>query len=415
MRIVIPTIGTRGDVQPYLALACGLAKSGHDVTIASHPALRSLVESYGIPFAAIGPDVDLGEVAAQIRGRSRHWALGFLRVMRFTFAILEQAHPDTLAACRGADLVVVSHSAAGSGEADLLGLPTASVTLLPQAIPVSDPSAPVLQRWLGKLAGSLMGLFLSRPLNQLRRRLGLPPLGPTGITSPRLNLLPISPAVYPPHPRWEPRHQMTGYWFADEPAGWQPADNLRSFLEVAEPTIAISLGAMSSDGADAREAAQIAVAAVRRAGVRAVVQGWDRALAELAPPATILPIGPVPHGWLLGRVAALVHHGGFGTTAAGLRAGIPALAIPHIIDQFIWGQRLYELGVGPRPIPRAKLSERALAESIAELVHNSTLRARARALGERIAAERGVASAVRLLEQSFGAPAVGRVAQNRPT
>lgn len=131
MKVILPTIGTRGDVQPYIALAPGLQAHGHLVTIATHPCMRVLVESYGVPFAPIGPDIDIGLEAAAIRAKTPNWLIGFMRVMNFSFAILEQSYNDLLSLCRGADLVIVSHSAAGSMEADRLELPRVSVTLMP--------------------------------------------------------------------------------------------------------------------------------------------------------------------------------------------------------------------------------------------------------------------------------------------
>ena len=120
----------------------------------------------------------------------------------------------------------------------------------------------------------------------------------------------------------------------------------------------------------------------------------------LAP--TIHAAGSMPHGWLLPRCAALVHHGGFGTTAAGLRAGIPALVIPHIADQFFWAERVHELGAGPKPIRRAKLTTTALAVSLQELVQSQNLRTAATSLGDRIRVETGIRNAVRQIEQEFG-------------
>jgi hypothetical protein len=195
MNIILPTIGTRGDVQPYIALALGLRQAGHTVTLATHPCMRGLVESYGVEFAPLGPDIDIGHEAARIRAKSPHWMVGFMRVMKFSFAMLEQAHPGLLETCRGADLVIVSHSAAGRMEADKLGLPTVSVTLMPEAIPVKDPKDSFVKRALMGLAGAGMGLLMTRPLDQIRKRVGLPPLGATGITSESLNLIPLSPSV----------------------------------------------------------------------------------------------------------------------------------------------------------------------------------------------------------------------------
>mgnify|MGYP005840529169 CR=1 FL=1 len=401
MKIIIPTLGSRGDVQPYIALALGLQRAGHEVTLATHPIMRSLVTSYGVPFAPMGPDIDIGREAAAIRGNSRNWLLGFLRTMRFSFRILEQSHADLLALCQGADLIVVSHTAAGKMEADKLGLPTVSVTLMPQAIPARDPAAPILKRAIMKMAGVGMGLMMTRPLDEIRRKVGLPPMGPAGITSERLNLVPVSPLVAPPNPLWEPRHRVVGYWFAEEPAGWVPPASLQSFLESGDPPVVVSLGAMSLGGADAHASAQLVVDAIQQAGVRAVIQGWDEALAGAPLPTTIRHAGPVPHGWLLACSSAMVHHGGFGTTAASLRAGIPSIVVPHILDQFIWGQRIYELGAGPQPIPRPRLTAARLAEALVQVREDATLRARAQELGSLIRAERGVENAVALIEGMF--------------
>jgi UDP:flavonoid glycosyltransferase YjiC (YdhE family) len=397
MRVILPTIGTRGDVQPYIALALGLQNAGHVVRLASHPGLRGLVESYGAAFAPMGPEIDLGRETAIIRGKSPNWMVGFMRVMKFSFAMLEQSHADLLELCRAADLVIVSHTAAGSMEADKLGLPTVSVTLFPQAIPVRDPKDSIPKKALMNLAGAGMGLLMTRPLEQIRKRVGLAPMGPTGITSPRLNLIPISPQVHPPNPLWEARHRMPGYWFAPAPPSWSPPEHLLRFLEAGDPPIVVSLGAMALSGEDALEAAQVTLEAVQRAGVRALIQGWDEPMNQLTLPPEVLHAGSIPHDWLLERATGLVHHGGFGTTAAGFRAGIPSLAIPHIIDQFIWGEKVAELGVGPRPIPRARLKSQVLAEALNRM-KSTEMVSNAAALGKNIRRENGVAAAVELIE-----------------
>jgi sterol 3beta-glucosyltransferase len=209
-----------------------------------------------------------------------------------------------------------------------------------------------------------MGLLMTRPLEQIRKRVGLPAMGPTGITSPALNLIPLSPQISPPNPLWESRHRITGYWFAPAPATWTPPADLAAFLEAGEPPVVVSLGAMALSGEDALEAAQITLAAVQQAGVRAIIQGWDDPMKQLTVPPKIFHAGSIPHDWLLPRASGLVHHGGFGTTASGFRAGIPMLVIPHIIDQFIWGNKVAELGVGPKPIARPKLNIHDMAEAL---------------------------------------------------
>ncbi len=398
-KFIIPTIGTRGDVQPYIALALGLQAHGQTVTLASHPCMRGLVESYGVTFAPIGPDIDIAHETARIQANSPHWIVGFMRVMRFSFTMLEQSHADLLALCRAVDMVIVSHTAAGSIEADQLGLPTVSVTLMPQAIPANDPEASFLKQALIKLTGAGLGLMMTRPLDQIRQRLGIPPMGPTGITSPTLNLIPISPHIAPPNPLWEARHRVTGYWFAPAPQSWTPPSDLLAFLDAGDPPVVVSLGAMALGGEDALEAAQITLDAIQQAGVRAIVQGWDEAMSHLPLPPTVFHAGSIPHDWLLARASGIVHHGGFGTTATGFRAGIPALVIPHIIDQFIWGQKVAELGVGPEPISRTKLTAANMATALREM-GTAEMRQKAAALGAAIRSEPdGVVKAVKLIEE----------------
>ncbi len=170
------------------------------------------------------------------------------------------------------------------------------------------------------------------------------------------------------------------------------------FLEAGAPPIVVSLGAMAISGEDAFDAAQITLEAVKQSGVRAIIQGWDEPMKGLSIPATVFHAGSVPHDWLLPRASGLVHHGGFGTTAAGFSAGIPSLVIPHIIDQFIWGQKVAELGVGPKPISRAKLKARTMVDALLQM-RSPEMLAKAAALGEKIRLENGVSVAVGLIAE----------------
>jgi sterol 3beta-glucosyltransferase len=300
--------------------------------------------------------------------------------MRFSFDMLQRSHDDILTLYREADLVVVSaQSAAGKNEADQLGLPYLSVTLMPWAIPWDDPERPFFRRIAYGLIDGLASLITTMPLNRMRKKQGLPPVGREGFTSLRLNLVPVSPAVYEPNPHWEPRHRIVGYWFAEDPTGWAPSADLLAFLESGQPPVLVSLGAMSLGNGDANEVASLFVDAIHQAGVRAIIQGWEADIKQLSLPPAI----------------------GFGTTAAGLQAGIPALVIPHIADQFFWAKIVHELGVGPEPIRRTKLSTNTLAESLHELVHNDNLRAAAISLGEQIRVEKGIDNAVRQIEEEF--------------
>ena len=163
---------------------------------------------------------------------------------------------------------------------------------------------------------------------------------------------------------------------------------------------------MSLSGKRARESAQIVLQALRQAGARAVIQGWDEVLIkDLNPPETVYHAGSMPHSWLFEQVSAVVHHGGFGTTAAVLSSGAPGIVVPHVIDQFYWGQRVFELGAGPKFISRGRLTVQGLSEAIRQVQDDERMRARAAELGDCIRAEPdGVAAAVDLIETLNGIP-----------
>lgn len=402
MKIMIPTIGSRGDVQPFIALAQGLIQNGHHVMVASHPLMKPLVETHSVAFAPIGPDINLAEEVAAIRRSARNPAIGLIQGMRFGFEMLEHSHDDILALCKKTDLVIVPTAiAAGKNEAELLGLPYLSVTLMPWAIPWEDPERPLIKRVAYRALDGLIHLITTLPLNRIRKRQGLPSVGKEGFTSTRLNLVPVSPAVYPPNPLWESRHKVVGYWFAEAPSEWKPPPDLLSFLESGEPPILISLGAMSLGDEEAFQSASLFVGAIQKAETRAIIQGWEAGIKQLTLPSNIYAADSLPHSWLLPQCSAVVHHGGYGTTAAGLRAGIPALVIPHIADQFYWGKQIYELGVGPQSIPRTKVDSKGLAAALDELIRNEQISAAASTLGKQIRSENGIENAVHLIEEVF--------------
>src|SRR5262249_33784090 len=157
---------------------------------------------------------------------------------------------------------------------------------------------------------------------------------------------------------WPSTLHVTGYWFHDLAADWQPPDDLATFLEAGPRPVAIGFGSMVSG--DDRTTTAMVLEAVGRAGVRAVlVRGWGglvRTARQDRSHGDVFVIDDVPHDWLFPRLAGVVHHGGSGTTAAGLRAGLPTLAVPFGFDQFLWGRRLRALGVGPHALPRAQMT-----------------------------------------------------------
>jgi UDP:flavonoid glycosyltransferase YjiC (YdhE family) len=204
--------------------------------------------------------------------------------------------------------------------------------------------------------------------------------------------------VIPKPPDWDDRIHVTGYWFLDPADDWAPPSALLEFLQADPPPIYVGFGSMSSRKPE--ETADLILLALVRAKQRAIIlSGWG-GLHKADLPDTVFMVDSIPFSWLFPRVAAVVHHGGAGTTSAGLRAGVPSIVIPFFGDQPFWGQRVAELGVGPAPIPRRRLTVERLAQAIQEAVTDQTMRQRAAHLGSRIQAEDGIARAVAVVQQT---------------
>lgn len=398
MNIVIPTIGSRGDVQPYINLAQGLRNAGHNVTLATNPTLCPLVEQHGVKAAPVGCSVDMGAEAERLLEKSfdNMW-VGMIRVMQLGGRLVEEAFPDVLAACQDADLVVTSDTGSGVVEAEKLNKPWMSVTLQPARLPLVPEGKPTL---LAKLFDWTLGKLFIGPTNRFRKKVGAPLVQDiTTMLSSRLILLPVNRHVAAPNRRWMPQVRQTNYWYARPIAGWTPPPDLLDFLSAGEKPVVVSLGVMGA--AKSRQAAQSVLDAVQQTGVRAIVQGWGEVLTQMRVPPGVYSAGAMPHDWLLDQASAVVHHGGFGTTAAGLRSGVPNIVIPHIIDQYYWGQRVFELGAGPKYFTRRQMTASRLAQSITQALTDAEMRRKAADLGAAIRAEPdGVAEAVRLIEQS---------------
>jgi UDP:flavonoid glycosyltransferase YjiC (YdhE family) len=202
----------------------------------------------------------------------------------------------------------------------------------------------------------------------------------------------FSPSVIPRADDWGDDVHVTGYWFLDPPSDWSPPPTLMAFLEAGPAPVYVGFGSMTHRRPE--ETADLVLRALARAGQRAVVlAGWG-GLRRADLPDTVFMVDSVPFSWLFPRVAAVVHHGGAGTTSAGLRAGVPSILVPFFGDQFYWGQRVAALGVGPEPVPRKGLTVERLTQAIQRAVTDEAMRQSAADLGSRIEAEDGIARAV---------------------
>lgn len=426
MRITILTVGSRGDVQPYLALGQGLQSAGHQVTLASHEPFRAWVESYGVSFwptAGNPMDAIQGEAGRNWLESSQN-PLTFVRRM---FAVAQPMMEEILAAweeaCQETELIIypILASMGAQSLGEKLGIPVCAAylqhvhrsALYPWSL--AQPQlrlgplvleGPIYNRGTHFVAEQIFWQAIRPIVNRWRvQKLGLPryPLSSqftAWVKSGALCLYGISPTVLPKAPEWGNDIHVTGYWFLDSPADWQPSPQLQSFLDSGSPPVYIGFGSMSNR--DPEAVTEIAITALERTEQRGILlSGWG-GLQNQALPEHILAIDSAPHDWLFPQMAAVVHHGGMGTTAAGLRAGVPSIVTPFFADQPFWGWRVHELGCGPKPIPRKQLSADRLTKALETALSRSDIHQSAQHVAEKIGAENGIKNAIALIEQHFG-------------
>jgi UDP:flavonoid glycosyltransferase YjiC (YdhE family) len=210
----------------------------------------------------------------------------------------------------------------------------------------------------------------------------------------------FSPSFLPRPADWDEFQHVTGYWFLEAQTGWQPPLDLLGFLESGPPPVYVGFGSMSPDNSE--HLTRLALRALELSGQRGVLlTGWG-GLRRLPVPRNVFFVDDVPHAWLFPRMAAVVHHGGAGTTASGLRAGVPSIIAPFGGDQCAWADLVGKSGLGPSAGPVQRLTPEKLANAIQIAINDSTMRARARVMGEKIRAENGIAQAIELVERYSG-------------
>lgn len=393
-KIAMFTMGTRGDVQPYIFLCRGLADAGYDVTLASHPCWKELIESYGIHFKPVGPDINIEEEAAVIRGKSSNAAISMIRCMNFIMKIIRGSSGEVYKLCEDKDLIVVTHSKMGAVEAGVLGIPTVDVTLQTEMIPEKEKPC----KFTDRILGNFIGKQINKPYDKIRRQYGLKPMK-TGdeIRSRYYNLIPVSKYVLEPSPYWEKKNIITGYWYEEEKE-YVPDESLIEFIKAGEPPAILALGAMSFESVSDKAKLHMFINAFRKTGTRAVIQGFKKTLADYELPDTMIACGSVPHSWLFRQGKFVIHHCGFGTTASSMIYGIPSIPVPHVLDQLGFAMQLEKLDVATGHINAKDLSEATLIAAIEEMNSSyDTKKQNALSISEKIKTEDGVGKAVSLI------------------
>ncbi|WP_129311610.1 glycosyltransferase [Streptomyces sp. L2] len=408
------TAGSRGDVAPFTGLGHGLAGAGHEVTLVTHGCFEPLAEGAGIGFHALPVDPRAELESSWGRGlhRSTSGAGKLARMVVMARRLVGRMTDDLVAAARNSDVLLLSGPLGPLGHtiAEGLGLPSMGVYLQPLA-PTREFAPPVLGggSWGGagnRIAGHGVNLAVEEvfaaAVPAVRARLGLRRArAGAGRRVRERQRWPVqhgfSPLVVPRPRDWRPGLDVSGYWWPRDPDDRLP-DPLPEFLAAGPPPVFVGLG--SATVPDAGRLSARIVAALRRAGLRGVIQrGWGGLAADGD---DMLTIGEVSHAALFPHMAAVVHHAGAGTTAAGLRAGVPSVPVPIQFDGGFWASRLVGLGVAPAAVPLRGLTVDALSGALARATRDPSYGERAQALGTRVRAEDGVGPVVEAVSRLGG-------------
>lgn len=414
MRVLIATVGGRGDVAPFTGLGAAMRAAGHSVTIATADMFEGLVTGCGLEFRSLPGSQHMLDDSRWLQGKAG--SASPARIIRLVAEHTRRLHGGILAVARqdAPEVLALTGITAFGGYhvAEGLGLHGMGLHLQPmfptREFPPSLMGARSLgglgNRAAGRAAAATLALGLAGPAREIRRELGLPRRSAREavLGQPDARRWPVfhgfSSVVVPRPADWPEGYQVTGYWWPARPHGWKPPADLEEFLDSGPPPVFFGFGSLTPD--DTGDLTELAAAAGRQAGVRLVIQAGPPPAGRS--PGDSIVIGDVPHDWLFPKMAALVHHAGGGTTAAGLRAGVPAVTVPHIGDQPFWASRLATLGAGPPPIPRRQLSAPALAAAIRDAVARPSYRARAAALSRRLASEDGATPVISMLARLSG-------------
>jgi UDP:flavonoid glycosyltransferase YjiC (YdhE family) len=424
MRIAIISFGSRGDVQPFVALADGLQRAGHDVVLGGPSNFAGMAAAYSIPFRPLSFDsqelADRPDVKKVLESGS---ALRYFRLSGRAL-VMDVINVDAWNMARDAEAMVFKAEwpTAGYSIARKRGIPGFQVDFMPLEPTRELPgimagfrtrSGPIWNRITSELSCRVFWRLHIPSANRFRQFLDMPPLATFGpMREYARTRQPVfyaySPTLLPKPSDWRPDAHVVGYFFLDPPPGWQPAADLCRFLEAGPKPVCVGFGSMPSR--NPTETALAVVEALRRSGQRAILQrGWGKLSDGLKERPDVFLADDLPHGWLFPRTAAVIHHGGSGTTGAVLRAGVPSIVIPHNFDQPYWAGRVHALGVS-LPLRLRDLTTDRLAAAIRRAVTDAGLRERAADIGAKVRAEEGVARAVALIDQyaaRFAAPSAG--------
>lgn len=400
--ITILCSGSRGDVQPYIALAQEIKKLNISVRIAANRAFENFVRGYGIDFYSIDVDYESAGVdpqtikEAQKADNILKMFGSFNKLRKYAVCMMEKYHD----ACLGSEAIVYHPGLTiGYFMAEKLKIPAVLASPFPLHTTRERPSVilygkikpnaiinrlsyGVLQRMLWMASESSLRQLWKSKYGMLPEAFGIPFERHNDARHPAL--VSCSNHIFKRPKDWNPHVHQSGYWIVEETSAYQPSPELAGFLARGDKPVYVGFGSMF-DKADTEKVGRLVLEALKLAGKRGILGGMQ-GLTNM--PDSVITIDTVPHAWLFPQMAAVCHHGGAGTSAAGFLAGVPSVIVPFALDQFAWAQRSYDLGIGSKPLPFKQLTPERLSAAL-EFASQPAICANAKAMGQSIAAENG--------------------------
>lgn len=413
MKITIVAMGSRGDVEPYIALGKGLKRAGHEVYMPVSEIFKEMVLNAGlIYFPIIGVDPKSFLRSKNIvEARKKKSNVGFLMEMfKKIRPLAESYYKQIWEACKGSDAIVSAFLYLFAYDsAEKLNIPCIQSVLYPLYPTGEFPSIMIpfdtknkrFNRFTHTLIWASLWGFAKKEINKARKE--LLELNPYGFFGPYKKLaqdkspilLAFSPHVIPRPSDWVNKWMITGYFFNDDYEDYDPPEDLVNFINSGLKPVYIGFGSMT-DNKPAKTTEMI-LEGLKLSGQRGIISiGWA-GIGNYNLPDSVFLVDNVPHSWLFKNVSATVIHGGAGTAAASMRAGVPTIITPFLGDQFYWGRQLHKLGVSPKPINFNKLTSERLADLIKTALTDEDMKMRAKELGEKINSEDGVGNAVEII------------------
>ena len=406
--ITILCSGSRGDFQPYIALAQELQKLGKSLRIAGGKSFEDFIKGYGIDFYSLSADYLSTEIDpkllqdAQSSDNPLKMILTFNKMKKYVIGLTE----EMFHACKGSELIVYHPGCSiGFFAGEKLGIP--SILAAPFPMHKTKEVASLIAYGKTKMPKALSYKLLQGML-WMAGKTGIKAFfnkeygrRPENFSSPFEKVDKFHPAiiscsnfVFPRPKDWNANIHQNGYWFVEEYMGYTPSKELSDFLAKGEKPVYVGFGSVF-DSNHKDETIKLIIDSLQKSGKRGVISGMGE-IENL--PENILAINSIPHSWLFERVSLVCHHGGAGTTAAGFKAGIPSIIIPFSNDQFAWAHRAYDLGVGSEPIYHKNLTSDRLSSAI-EFALNEEIIKNAKTLGKNIATENGAKACAKIIAE----------------